>query len=38
MIAAGRALRDLDRLGLDDEARRLFLKDDAVRVFGLAHP
>jgi predicted TIM-barrel fold metal-dependent hydrolase len=38
MITAGRALQDLDRLGLDDEARELFLAGNAVRVFGLPHP
>jgi uncharacterized protein len=37
MITADRALHDLDRLGLDDEARALFLAGNAVRVFGLPH-
>jgi len=35
MIPPARALRDLDRLGLDDEARELFLSGNAVRVFRL---
>jgi predicted TIM-barrel fold metal-dependent hydrolase len=34
MTTAGQALRDLDRLGLDDEARGLFLAGNAARVFG----
>jgi predicted TIM-barrel fold metal-dependent hydrolase len=33
MITATKALEDLDRLGLDDEARELFLSGNARRVF-----
>ncbi len=35
MIAPGQALADLDSLGLDDEARELFLSANARRVFAL---
>jgi predicted TIM-barrel fold metal-dependent hydrolase len=35
MISPARALRDLDRLGLDDEARENFLSGNAARVFAL---
>jgi len=35
MVAPRDCLADLDDLGLDAEARRLFLGDNAVRVFGL---
>ena len=35
MILPGRALEDLDGLGLDEEARELFLAGNARRVFGL---
>ena len=35
MIAAGGALEDLDRLGLDDEGRELYLGGNARRVFAL---
>jgi predicted TIM-barrel fold metal-dependent hydrolase len=35
MIMPDRALADLDGLGLDDEARELFLTRNARRVFGL---
>ncbi len=35
MIAPGKALDELDSLGLDDEARELFLTGNARRVFGL---
>lgn len=35
MIAPGACLAQLDALGLDDEARRLFLSENARRVFGL---
>ncbi len=35
MITPSACLADLDLLELDDEARRLFLGDNAVRVFGL---
>ncbi|MDJ0771355.1 MAG: amidohydrolase family protein [Ilumatobacter sp.] len=36
MITADRALARLDELGLDDEARALFLAGNADRVFGLS--
>ncbi|MEO1061161.1 MAG: amidohydrolase family protein [Actinomycetota bacterium] len=36
MLTAAKALAGLDELGLDDEVRRLFLHDNAHRVFGLA--
>ena len=35
MITPAQALADLDALGLDAEAQRLFLGDNACRVFGL---
>ncbi|UJR83492.1 amidohydrolase family protein [Sandaracinus amylolyticus] len=35
MITPGACLEGLDALGLDEEARRLFLRDNAVRIFGL---
>jgi len=35
MIAPSKALDELDSLGLDDEARELFLTGNARRVFGL---
>ena len=35
MIAPEKALADLDRLGLDDEARELFLEGNARKVFEL---
>ena len=35
MIQPESALRQLDSLGLDDETTRLFLRDNALRVFGL---
>jgi predicted TIM-barrel fold metal-dependent hydrolase len=35
MITPARALEKLDALGLDDEARDLFLSGNAARVFGL---
>lgn len=35
MIPPERALADLDSLGLDDEARQLFLGDNAARIFRL---
>ena len=35
MIAPQKALEDLDALGLDDEARELFLSGNAKRVLGL---
>ena len=38
MIPAVRALEALDDLGLDDEARSLFLDGNARRVFGLPAP
>jgi predicted TIM-barrel fold metal-dependent hydrolase len=37
MLTAEQALHGLDQLGLDDEARELFLAGNAVRVFGLPH-
>ena len=36
MIAPAAALEDLDRLGLDEETRALYLQGNARRVFGLA--
>jgi predicted TIM-barrel fold metal-dependent hydrolase len=36
MVTAGQALRELDTLALDDEARELFLDGNARRVFNLA--
>ena len=38
MIAPARALEHLDDLGLDDEARALFLEGNARRVFALERP
>ncbi|MBZ0254317.1 MAG: amidohydrolase family protein, partial [Candidatus Methylomirabilis sp.] len=35
MIAPGDCLAQADALGLDEEARRLFLGENAARVFGL---
>lgn len=35
MITPAQALENLDELGLDDEAKELFLSGNAVRVFGL---
>ena len=35
MIAPQKALADLDRLGLSDETRDLFLEGNARRVFDL---
>ena len=35
MIPPADCVAGVDALGLDDEARRLFLHDNAVRVFGL---
>lgn len=35
MLSPGEALKGLDGLGLDDEARRMLLHDNAARVFGL---
>mgnify|MGYP003430460107 FL=1 len=35
MITPGKALEDLDRLELDGEARELFLRGNARRVFDL---
>src|SRR5262249_42717059 len=37
MIVPDKALEGLGALGLDDEARELFLGGNALRVFGLAH-
>ena len=36
MITPQRALEGIDELGLDEEARALFLHGNARRVFGLA--
>ncbi len=36
MLMPGACLAELDALELDDEARRLFLHDNAARVFGLS--
>jgi predicted TIM-barrel fold metal-dependent hydrolase len=36
MLMPGACLAELDSLELDDEARRLFLHDNAARVFGLS--
>jgi predicted TIM-barrel fold metal-dependent hydrolase len=36
MILPAQALETLDELGLDEETRRLFLEDNARRVFGLS--
>lgn len=36
MITPARALAGLDNLGLDEEARALFLGGNAARVFDLA--
>jgi len=38
MIEPAKALAGLERLGLDDEARALFLAGNAARVYGLALP
>ena len=35
MIMPGECLAQVDTLGLDDEAKRLFLGENATRVFGL---
>jgi predicted TIM-barrel fold metal-dependent hydrolase len=35
MIMPGACLSQVDELGLDEEARHLFLHDNAARVFGL---
>jgi predicted TIM-barrel fold metal-dependent hydrolase len=35
MLLHPRCLEGLDALGLDDEAQRMFLHDNAARVFGL---
>jgi predicted TIM-barrel fold metal-dependent hydrolase len=35
MIAPGKALEELDSLGLDEETKDLFLAGNARRVFGL---
>jgi predicted TIM-barrel fold metal-dependent hydrolase len=36
MLMPGDCLRDLDRLELDDETKRLFLYENAARVFSVA--
>ncbi|MBU2551150.1 MAG: amidohydrolase family protein, partial [Proteobacteria bacterium] len=38
MITAARALKGIEELGLDDEARGLFLGGNAARVFNLERP
>lgn len=38
MISPGKCLAQIDELGLDDEAKALFLAGNARRVFGLPHP
>jgi hypothetical protein len=38
MVSPGDCLAQLDELGLDDEARRLFLGENAGRVFRLEAP
>ncbi|MDD2672253.1 MAG: hypothetical protein PHG91_08690 [Syntrophales bacterium] len=35
MITAAKCLQDLDSLALDEDVRKLFLRDNARRVFGL---
>jgi hypothetical protein len=35
MVTAGMCLKDLDSLQLTDEVKKLFLYENAVRVFGL---
>jgi predicted TIM-barrel fold metal-dependent hydrolase len=35
MVTAGRCLKDLDTLELSDDVKKLFLCDNAKRVFGL---
>jgi len=35
MVTAARCLKDLDSLELSDEVKKLFLCDNAKRVFGL---
>jgi hypothetical protein len=35
MVTAAMCLKDLDALGLDDEVKKLFLYENAKRVFGL---
>ena len=36
MITSAQALKELDTLSLDDEARALFLADNAIRIFALS--
>jgi len=38
MIAPQKSLEDLDSLGLDDTSKRLFLSENAMRVFGVGQP
>jgi predicted TIM-barrel fold metal-dependent hydrolase len=38
MIAPAAALEDLDGIGLDETAARLYLHENARRVFALAQP
>jgi hypothetical protein len=35
MVTAAACLKDLDGIGLSDEVKKLFLCDNAKRVFGL---
>jgi hypothetical protein len=35
MIMPAQCLKDLEGLGLEDETRRLFLRDNALRIFNL---
>jgi len=35
MVTPGKCLADLDALGLDDQTRALFLRENARRVFKL---
>jgi predicted TIM-barrel fold metal-dependent hydrolase len=38
MVSPASCLAEVDALGLDDEARRLYLRDNAATIFGLAAP
>ena len=38
MVSPAACLAEVDALGLDDEARRLYLRDNAAAIFGLAAP
>ncbi len=35
MLTPAKCLEGLDELGLDEEAKRMFLHENAMRVFGL---